>query len=57
MTVGSLAGAGSLTLNGGSLTTGGNNSDTTFSGVIQDGGNGGNGGLDQGWHRYFDPVW
>ncbi|WP_162623566.1 autotransporter-associated beta strand repeat-containing protein, partial [Marinomonas arctica] len=40
-TVGSLAGAGSLTLNGGSLTTGGNNSDTTFSGVIEDGGNGG----------------
>ena len=43
---GSLAGAGSLTLNGGSLTTGGNNSNTAFSGVIQDGGNGG--GLDQG---------
>ncbi len=39
--IGSLAGEGSLTLNGGSLTTGGNNSDTTFSRVIQDGGNGG----------------
>jgi|GEM_PF-2299728 autotransporter-associated beta strand protein/VCBS repeat-containing protein len=40
-TIGSLAGAGTLTLNGGSLTVGGNNSDTIFSGQIQDGGNSG----------------
>ncbi|PJE53347.1 DUF4347 domain-containing protein, partial [Marinomonas sp. BSi20584] len=39
--VGSVAGAGALTLNGGSLTAGGNNTDTIFSGVIEDGGNGG----------------
>ncbi|TWB37238.1 autotransporter-associated beta strand repeat-containing protein [Nitrospirillum pindoramense] len=37
-TVGSLAGAGTVTLNGGTLTTGGNNTSTTFSGVLQDGG-------------------
>jgi fibronectin-binding autotransporter adhesin len=36
--VGSVAGAGTLTLNGGTLTVGGNNNSTTFSGVIQDSG-------------------
>ncbi len=33
-TIGSLAGAGNVTLGGGALTTGGNNSSTIFSGVI-----------------------
>ncbi|MBI1207738.1 MAG: DUF4347 domain-containing protein [Azospirillum sp.] len=35
-TVGSLAGAGTVTLNGGTLTVGGDNSSTTFSGTIGD---------------------
>ena len=39
--IGSLAGAGTVTLNGGSLTVGGDNSSTTFSGVIEDGSNSG----------------
>ncbi|MBY0416987.1 MAG: DUF4347 domain-containing protein, partial [Pararheinheimera sp.] len=36
-TIGSLAGAGRLTLNGGTLTVGGDNTSTTFSGIIQNG--------------------
>ncbi|WP_449235781.1 Ig-like domain-containing protein [Azospirillum doebereinerae] len=36
-TIGSLAGAGTVTLNGGSLTAGGNNSSTSFSGGVADG--------------------
>jgi outer membrane autotransporter protein len=44
--LGSLAGGGTVSLGSRSLTVGGNNADTTFSGVIQDGGvNGGVGGL------------
>ncbi|MDE8602796.1 DUF4347 domain-containing protein [Marinomonas sp. RSW2] len=35
-TIGSLAGAGTVSLNGGTLTLGGDNSSTTFSGVIQE---------------------
>ncbi|WP_192871722.1 beta strand repeat-containing protein, partial [Variovorax sp. JS1663] len=41
-TVGSLAGSGSLTLGSGTLTSGGNNSSTTFSGLIS-----GSGGLNK----------
>jgi autotransporter-associated beta strand protein len=37
-TIGSLAGAGSVTFGNGDLTTGGNNASTTFSGVISGGG-------------------
>ncbi|NJA04139.1 DUF4347 domain-containing protein [Methylococcaceae bacterium WWC4] len=41
-TAGSLSGAGSVTLNSGSLTVGGNNASTGFSGVVEDGAIGGN---------------
>jgi autotransporter-associated beta strand protein len=41
-TVGSIAGTGKITLGSGTLTTGGNNTSTTFSGVISDSGNLGN---------------
>ncbi len=45
MTAGSIAGAGNLRLGSKSLAVGGNNTSTTFSGVIQDGGtSGGSGG-------------
>ncbi|MES2207138.1 MAG: autotransporter-associated beta strand repeat-containing protein [Pseudomonadota bacterium] len=36
-TIGSLTGEGTVTLNGGSLTVGGDNTSTTYSGIIEDG--------------------